>query len=88
MIIKDGAVLIVCVCCVCHSGVGEAMNPSEWHWSSHNRVISSGGVFGEYLMTPSKDSVVVLDGKRRHVQCEWQNIMHGNVIVWVEPVRL
>lgn len=64
------------------------MRPSEWHWSSHNRVISSGGVFGEYLMTPSKDSVVVLDGRRRHVQCEWQNILHGNVIVWVEPARL
>ena len=64
------------------------MKPEEWKWSAHNRVIVSGGVFGEYLMTPSRDSVVIIDGKRRHVQCEWQDIAHGNVIVWVEPIHL
>ena len=70
------------------SGVGQAMKPDEWKWSGHNRVIVSGGMFGEFLMTPSKDAVVVIDGKRRHVQCEWQDIAHGNVIVWVQPLPL
>ena len=83
--------LTSCVCSfvVCiFVGVGEAINPSEWRWSKHNRVIVSGGVFGEYLMTPSRNSVVVIDGNRRHVQCEWQDIAHGNIIVWVDPLHL
>ena len=72
----------------CCTGVGLAMEKKDWPWSKKNRVIVSGGVFGEYLMTPSRSSVVVIDGKRRHVQCEWQDIQHGNVIVWVEPLHL
>ena len=74
--------------CVFLAGVGQAMSPEEWLWSKHNRVIEGGGVFGEYLMTPSRDSVVVIDGRRRHVQCEWRDIIHGNVIVWVDPLRV
>ena len=70
------------------AGVGQAMPHEEWKWSNNNRVIRAGGIFGEYLMSPSRDSVVVIDGRRRHVQCEWRDIMHGNVIVWVEPRHL
>ncbi len=70
------------------AGVGEAISQSEWKWSKRNRAIVSGGVFGDFMMTPSHNSVVVIDGKRRHVQCEWQDISHGNIIVWVDPLHL
>ena len=70
------------------TGVGQAIPKEEWKWSKSNRVIRAGGMFGEYLMTPSRDSAVIIDGRRRHVQCEWQDITHGNVIVWVDPLRL
>ena len=71
-----------------HPGVGHAMPPKLWPWSRRNRAIVSGGVFGQYLLTPSRDSVVIIDGHRRHVQCEWQDVKHGNVVVWVEPLHL
>jgi len=66
-------------------GVGSAMSPSEWPWSPRNRALVASGAFGSYLMTPARDAVVVLDGHRRHIQCEWQDVPHANVIVWAQP---
>ena len=68
--------------------VGDPMSPSEWRWSHSNRVLVSGGVFSEYLVTPARDSLVIIDGRSREVQCEWQDITHANVIVWVKPRTL
>lgn len=70
------------------AGVGQPPEALDGHRNKHGRSIVASGIFGEYLMTVSHDAVVVIDGKRRHVQCEWQNIKHGNVIVWVDPTRL
>ncbi|CAH1795561.1 unnamed protein product [Owenia fusiformis] len=69
-------------------GVGQGMESKDWPWSKKNRRITSGGVFGDYLITPSKNSIVVIDGRLRHVQCEWNDIIHGNVVVWVDPYHL
>ena len=67
------------------SGVGVGNKESKMAWKKQQRPITSAGVFGHYLMTPSENAVVVIDGKRQHVQCEWQDVPHGDVIVWVEP---
>ena len=70
------------------TGVGQSMTSDDKPWNKQYRTITSGGIFGEFLMTPSKDSVVVIDGVQRLVQCEWQNVKHGNIIAWVNPMHL
>ncbi|XP_064636735.1 follistatin-related protein 5-like isoform X2 [Lineus longissimus] len=67
-------------------GVGESIRPENWKWNHENRAIISSGVFGKYLMTPSGTSMIIVDGHRRHVQCELPDVSRGNVILWVEPI--
>ncbi|XP_061747730.1 follistatin-related protein 5 isoform X2 [Nerophis ophidion] len=55
----------------------------EWPWSSKNRVVLGGGVFGQYLMTPSRESLFILDGRLNKLNCEITGVAKGNVLAWV-----
>uniref|UniRef100_A0A673A516 Follistatin-like 5 n=1 Tax=Sphaeramia orbicularis TaxID=375764 RepID=A0A673A516_9TELE len=61
----------------------EATKPFEWPWSSRNRVMVSSGLFGQYLTTPSRESLFILDGRLNKLNCEITDVLKGNVVVWV-----
>nr|XP_015204904.1 PREDICTED: follistatin-related protein 4 isoform X1 [Lepisosteus oculatus] len=60
--------------------------PQSWPWSSNNRVVVNSGLFGQYLVTPSTDSLFVLNGKQNTPHCEVSDIKRGNTVVWVGEV--
>ncbi|XP_075716399.1 follistatin-related protein 5 isoform X2 [Rhinoderma darwinii] len=60
----------------------EPMKLEEWPWSSKNRIIIESGLFGQYLMTPSKESLFILDGRLNKLNCEITEVVKGNTIVW------
>ncbi|XP_073500588.1 follistatin-related protein 5 isoform X2 [Phyllobates terribilis] len=60
----------------------EPMKQEEWPWSPKNRIIIESGLFGQYLMTPSKESLFILDGRLNKLNCEIAEVVRGNTIVW------
>lgn len=62
-------------------GVGKQGN-AQWLGAKH--VIASSGIFGDYLLTPSKSSVIIFNGRSHRTHCEWTDIPNTSVIVWVE----
>nr|XP_015200198.1 PREDICTED: follistatin-related protein 5 isoform X1 [Lepisosteus oculatus] len=64
----------------------EPMKAVEWPWNAKNRVIKDSGLFGQYLMTPSRESLFILDGRLNKLNCEITDVLKGNTIMWVgEP---
>ncbi|XP_069573409.1 follistatin-related protein 4 [Brachyistius frenatus] len=66
--------------------VKEPLAPQAWPWGGPNRVVVSSGLFGQYLVTPSVESLFVLNGKQRTPHCEVSDIKRGNTVVWVGEV--
>ena len=64
----------------------EPLPPQAWPWGGPNRVVVSSGLFGQYLVTPSVESLFVLNAKQRTPHCEVSDIKRGNTIVWVGEV--
>lgn len=64
----------------------EPLAPQAWPWAGPNRVVVSGGLFGQYLVTPSVESLFVLNGKQKTPHCEVSDIKRGNTVVWVGEV--
>lgn len=61
----------------------EPLKPEEWPWNSKNRVIEGSGLFGQYLMTPSKEALFILDGRLNKLNCEITEVEKGNTVIWV-----
>ncbi|XP_059501007.1 follistatin-related protein 5 isoform X3 [Stegostoma tigrinum] len=61
----------------------EPMKTEEWPWNNKNRVIVNSDLFGQYLMTPSKESLFILDGRLTKLNCEITEVDKGNTIIWV-----
>uniref|UniRef100_A0A8D1IXD5 Follistatin like 5 n=2 Tax=Sus scrofa TaxID=9823 RepID=A0A8D1IXD5_PIG len=61
----------------------EPLKAEEWPWSQKNRQIQDSGLFGQYLMTPSKDSLFILDGRLNKLNCEITEVEKGNTVIWV-----
>lgn len=64
----------------------EPLSTRAWPWGGPNRVVVSGGLFGQYLVTPAAESLFVLNGKQRTTHCEVSDIKGGNAVVWVGEV--
>ncbi|XP_022618256.1 follistatin-related protein 4 [Seriola dumerili] len=64
----------------------EPLTAQAWPWGGPNRVVVSSGLFGQYLVTPSSESLFVLNGKQRTPHCEVSDIKRGNTVVWVGEV--
>ncbi|XP_036380339.1 follistatin-related protein 4 isoform X2 [Megalops cyprinoides] len=64
----------------------EPVPSQSWPWSDANRVVVSSGLFGQYLVTPSAESLFVLNGKQNSPHCEVSDIKRGNTVVWVGEV--
>ncbi|KAM3831090.1 follistatin-related protein 5 [Vipera latastei] len=61
----------------------EPLKPDEWPWNNKNRLIEGSGLFGQYLMTPSKESLFILDGRLNKLNCEITEVERGNTVIWV-----
>lgn len=61
----------------------EPLKSAEWPWNSKNRLIEGSGLFGQYLMTPSKESLFILDGRLNKLNCEITEVERGNTVIWV-----
>ncbi|XP_032079544.1 follistatin-related protein 5 [Thamnophis elegans] len=61
----------------------EPLKPDEWSWNNKNRLIEGSGLFGQYLMTPSKESLFILDGRLNKLNCEITEVERGNTVIWV-----
>ncbi|XP_043559360.1 follistatin-related protein 5-like isoform X1 [Chiloscyllium plagiosum] len=64
-------------------GVKDPIEQNDWLWNSINRVVVGSGLFGQHLVTPSKDSLFIIGARQNKLNCEISNIIRGNTIVWV-----
>ncbi|XP_073429884.1 follistatin-related protein 4-like [Dendrobates tinctorius] len=58
----------------------------DWPWNEKNRVIKDSGLFGQYILTPAKDSLFLINGRQSVLHCEVSGIKSGNTVVWVGEV--
>nr|XP_020825373.1 follistatin-related protein 5 isoform X4 [Phascolarctos cinereus] len=61
----------------------EPLKAEEWPWNRKIRLIKDSGLFGQYLMTPSKESLFILDGRLNKLNCEITEVEKGNTVIWV-----
>ncbi|KFW66187.1 Follistatin-related protein 4, partial [Pygoscelis adeliae] len=64
----------------------DPITSKDWPWSSYNRIMKDSGLFGQYLITPAKDSLFVINGRQNTLRCEVSGIRRGNIVVWVGEV--
>ncbi|NXS62217.1 FSTL4 protein, partial [Brachypteracias leptosomus] len=64
----------------------DPLTAKEWPWSSYNRIVKDSGLFGQYLITPARDSLFVVNGRQNRLRCEVSGIRRGNTVVWVGEV--
>ncbi|XP_033373574.1 follistatin-related protein 4 isoform X2 [Parus major] len=64
----------------------DPITSKDWPWSSYNRIMKDSGLFGQYLVTPAKDSLFVINGRQNTLRCEVSGIRRGNTVVWVGEV--
>uniref|UniRef100_A0A8C8A6V7 Follistatin like 4 n=1 Tax=Otus sunia TaxID=257818 RepID=A0A8C8A6V7_9STRI len=64
----------------------DPITSKDWPWSSYNRIMKDSGLFGQYLLTPAKDSLFVINGRQNTLRCEVSGIRRGNTVVWVGEV--
>uniref|UniRef100_A0A6I8MYI0 Follistatin like 4 n=1 Tax=Ornithorhynchus anatinus TaxID=9258 RepID=A0A6I8MYI0_ORNAN len=58
----------------------------DWPWDRVNRIMRDSGLFGQYLITPAKESLFVINGRQNALRCEVSGIKRGNTVVWVGEV--
>ncbi|XP_061469385.1 follistatin-related protein 4 [Rhineura floridana] len=64
----------------------DPIKSKDWPWSDYNRIIQDSGLFGQYLITPAKDSLFIINGRQNTLRCEVSGIKRGNTVVWVGDV--
>lgn len=67
--------------------VGHSSDKKSWPWLESQWSIVSGNVFSEYLLTSTKNSVVIINGHMRDVQCEFKDLKKSDVAVFAEPYK-
>lgn len=65
------------------SGMHEPISVEDWKWDTHNRKIAPSGQFGPYMVSPSSDHVVILNGQYRRLHCDVDHLVTANVFAWV-----
>ncbi|XP_028573858.2 follistatin-related protein 4 isoform X3 [Podarcis muralis] len=64
----------------------DPIKSKDWPWSNYNRIIQDSGLFGQYLITPAKESLFIINGRQNTLRCEISGIKRGNTVVWVGDV--
>ncbi|XP_047412945.1 follistatin-related protein 4 [Sciurus carolinensis] len=57
-----------------------------WPWGRPRRVLRDSGLFGQYLLTPSQESLFLINGRQNTLRCEVSGIKRGATVVWVGEV--
>ncbi len=63
--------------------VFQPISAEDWPWDQHNRRIYNSGIFGSHLASSAENKIVLIDGKKRSLHCNVENLELGNVMVWV-----
>ncbi|XP_076994548.1 follistatin-related protein 4 [Tamandua tetradactyla] len=50
------------------------------------RIVRDSGLFGQYLLTPARESLFLIDGRQNTLRCEVSGIRRGTTAVWVGEV--
>lgn len=65
------------------SGMHQPISMDEWTWDAHNRKIAPSGLFGPYMVSPSANHVIILNGQYRRLHCDVDHLVKANVFAWV-----
>ncbi|XP_023568871.1 follistatin-related protein 4 [Octodon degus] len=57
-----------------------------WPWGGPRRVLRDSGLFGQYLLTPVQESLLLINGRRQALRCEVSGVKQVAVVVWVGEV--
>ncbi|XP_054424450.1 follistatin-related protein 4 isoform X2 [Pteronotus mesoamericanus] len=57
-----------------------------WPWGGPHRIVRDSGLFGQYLLTPARESLFLINGRRNALRCEVSGIKGGATAVWVGEV--
>ncbi|XP_040478387.1 follistatin-related protein 4 [Ursus maritimus] len=55
-------------------------------WGGPRRIVRDSGLFGQYLLTPARESLFVVNGRQNALRCEVAGIRRGTTAVWVGEV--
>ncbi|XP_063086694.1 follistatin-related protein 4 isoform X2 [Cavia porcellus] len=59
---------------------------SAWPWGGPRRVLRDSGLFGQYLLTPGQESLLLINGRRQALRCEVSGVGQAAAVVWVGEV--
>lgn len=55
-------------------------------WAGPRRIVRDSGLFGQYLLTPARESLFLINGRRNTLRCEVSGVKRGTTVVWVGEV--
>ncbi|XP_012886375.1 PREDICTED: follistatin-related protein 4 [Dipodomys ordii] len=55
-------------------------------WGGPRRVLRDSGLFGQYLLLPARQSLLLINGRQNTLRCEVSDIKRGATVVWVGEV--
>lgn len=55
-------------------------------WAGPRRIVRDSGLFGQYLLTPARESLFLINGRQNALRCEVSGIKRGTTVVWVGEV--
>lgn len=55
-------------------------------WGGPRRIVRDSGLFGQYLLTPARESLFLINGRQHTLQCEVSGVKRGTTVVWVGEV--
>uniref|UniRef100_A0A0B7A5X0 Kazal-like domain-containing protein n=1 Tax=Arion vulgaris TaxID=1028688 RepID=A0A0B7A5X0_9EUPU len=67
-------------------GSNYSVKSNSWNPSSVSRHIVTGNSMSNYLMTPSKTSLVILDTRFKQVECEFLDSVGSDVMIYIPSI--
>ncbi|XP_006100239.1 follistatin-related protein 4, partial [Myotis lucifugus] len=55
-------------------------------WAGPRRIVRDSGLFGQYLLTPARESLFLINGRQNTLRCEVSGVKRGTTVVWVGEV--
>lgn len=55
-------------------------------WGGPRRIVRDSGLFGQYLLTPTRESLFLINGRQNALRCEVAGVKGGTTVVWVGEV--
>ncbi|XP_061044150.1 follistatin-related protein 4 isoform X1 [Eubalaena glacialis] len=55
-------------------------------WAGPRRIVRDSGLFGQYLLTPARESLFLINARQNAPRCEVAGVKGGTTVVWVGEV--